>query len=55
MKKEKVEDNLEVNQICNELHLNSNDKAYIHHKYGDQVFSKSEWVKLLKKDGLTIF
>lgn len=50
----KVEDELlTVNEICLELKLNNSNRGYIQHKYGNKFFTKNEWVKVLKKDGLT--
>lgn len=47
-------DKLTTQQVCNELQLNTNTRAYVEHKYKEKEYSLKEWKNLLKKDGLDI-
>ena len=50
---DKVE-KLTTAQICNELKVNQNTRAYIEHKYKNKEFSLKDWKTNLKRDGLAI-
>jgi hypothetical protein len=55
-KKEPTVENKEVKltsvQICLELQIIGNYKTFVHKKYKNQSFTKSEWMVKLKKDGI---
>lgn len=44
---------INAHDICNELRVNSNTRAYIEHKYKSQEMELKEWKKCLKNDKLS--
>lgn len=53
MKKQTVKE-ISAQEFCLEFKLNNNTRDYMVFKYKENRYSKEEWKRLLKKDGLKI-